>query len=217
MHFMDFWTEMPLPALVRLLFPAALLAFTAFLPGRGVARATALIIALYMPLLHELGPLWPARAVWALLWLGVAWRVGGAGRSVRSPTTRRLGGAESGTVGLMLCLVLLALLVAGVARQNLSASESRIASYGLLVMSLGLLHLMLRRDALRAGFSFAALGLGLQLLESVSRTALLEVARDRGHILIATATAVALADRIARVRQQDAGSGWVSDAHDLHD
>lgn len=217
MHFLDSWTGLAPLALARLLLPAALLAITAFLPGRSIARAAALACALFVPLLHELGPGW-LRAAWSLLWLGVAWRVGSGGPTIRSAITPRAGGMESGTVGLMLGLVLLALLVAGIARQNLTPADGRVASYALLMMCVGLLHLMLRRDALRAVLAFATLGLGLQLLETVSRAAVLEQnARDRGPILVATAAVVALADRLARVRQRDAGSAWVSDAHDLHD
>jgi hypothetical protein len=171
-----------------------------------------------MPFLGEAGPRWPIGVAWTLLWAGVAWRAGAGGRAVRNPVAARPGGVESGTVGLLLGLVLLALLVAAVARQDLSPEDGRRASYGLLVMCLGLLHLMLRRDALRATVAFAALGLGLQVLEAAARATLLAPeARDPGHVLVATAAAVALADRLARVRQQDAGSAWVSDAHDLHD
>jgi hypothetical protein len=77
---------------------------------------------------------------------------------------------------------------------------------------------MLRRDTMRATVAFAALGSGLQVLQAAAAATLL--ARDvlgSYDVLLATAAAVALADRIARVRQQDAGSAWVSDAHDLHD
>jgi hypothetical protein len=216
-HFLDSWTELPPLDLLRLLAPVALLAAGGLLPGRRIARLTAIAVALFIPALRELGPWWPWGAAWTALWLGVAWRVGETGPAQRAGRPRA-GGVESGAVGLLLGLVLLALLVAGVARQNLSHADGRLASYGLLVMCLGLLHLMLRRDARRALVGFAALGLGLQLLEGVSRAALIVAERrDPGAILVATLAAVALADRLARVRQLDAGSAWVSDAHDLHD
>jgi hypothetical protein len=198
--------------------PAVLLAASAFVPGRRIARGIAATFALFMPFMGEAGPRWPIGAGWALLWAGVAWRAGAGGRAVRNRVAARPGGAESGMVGLLLGLVLLALLVGAVARQGLSPEAGRRASYGLLIMCLGLLHLMLRRDALRATVAFAALGLGLQVLAAAARATLLAPeAHDPGHVLVATAVAVALADRLARVRQQDAGSAWVSDAHDLHD
>jgi hypothetical protein len=77
---------------------------------------------------------------------------------------------------------------------------------------------MLRRDALRATVSFASIGLGLQWLERAVREATLE-GRELpvGWVLLATAVAIVLAARTAGVRERDAGTAWVSHAHDLHD
>src|SRR5205085_10988908 len=121
-------------------------------------------------------------------------------------------------VGLMLGVALLALVAAAVARQDLTPVETRSASWGLLLLSLGLLHLMLRRDALRAMLAFGALGLGVQVLDRSARAASLSAGpADNGVIVLVSALATAIVARLGTIRQQDAGSAWVSDAHDLHD
>jgi hypothetical protein len=118
----------------------------------------------------------------------------------------------------MLGVTLLALLVAAIARQDLPAAEGRAASLGLALLCLGLLHLMLRRDAQRAMVAFATLGMGIQVLEHVAAGARLPGDPGRPWLAaVATAIAVTLAARLATIREQDAGSTWVSDAHDLHD
>jgi hypothetical protein len=130
----------------------------------------------------------------------------------------RLGGLESGTVGLLIGPALLALLLAGVARLDLDASLTRQCSFGMLLVSLGFLHLMLRRHAVRAATAFAAMGLGLQVLQDAVRTvATTGGAPPAGLPLAAAALAVALAARIGSGRTLTTGSAWVSDAHDLHD
>jgi hypothetical protein len=129
-----------------------------------------------------------------------------------------LGGLESGTVGLLLGPALLALLIAGVARLDLDAALTRQCSLGVLLVSLGFLHLMLRRHAVRAATAFAAMGLGLQLLQGAVRTVVTTGgAPPPGLPLVATALAVVLAERIGAARITTTGSAWVSDAHDLHD
>lgn len=218
MNFLDAWARLSPFDYARLMLPVSVLGLAAFLPGRAVARAAAAILALSMLALPELGTGWSMRWAWALLWCAIAWRTGlrAAGGTVSGRS--RTGGIESGTVGLLLALALLGLLVAAVARQDLAAVATRGASYGLLLLALGLLHLMLRRDSLRAMLAFGALGLGLQVLSGTARENLLpEVPHDHGSVLLATAVAVALAERLARVREHDAGSALVSDAHDLHD
>ena len=105
-----------------------------------------------------------------------------------------------------------------VARQDLSPEDARRASYGALVMVVGIIHLMLRRHARRAGVAFASLGLGLQVLEGAARSAQVpETLVPGGAVLLATAIAAALATRVAVIREHIAGTAWVSDAHDLHD
>jgi hypothetical protein len=77
---------------------------------------------------------------------------------------------------------------------------------------------MLRRHAARAATAFAAMGLGLQLLQGAVRTVVTAGgAPPDGLPLGATALAVVLAARIGAVRIATTGSAWVSDAHDLHD
>ena len=115
-------------------------------------------------------------------------------------------------------MVVLGLLIAAVARQDLSPEDGRRASYGLLLLGLGLLHLMLRRHVRRAIVGFGALGLGFQVLDGAARGAQVALgALAQGPPLLATTIAVALAIRLARGRERHASSAWVSDAHDLHD
>jgi hypothetical protein len=217
-HFTDTWTELQALDLTRLLAPVALLLLTLFVPGRFVARPATVLVALAMPWLPELGPP-PLVAGWALLWLFVAWHAGAAphgGAAGNAP--RPGGGAEPGLVGFAVGLALLALLIAGIARQDLAPEDGRRASWGLLVLGLGLLHLMVRRHAQRALVGFASMGLGLQMLHGAARGAELpNTLPGRALILVATAMTVALATRIARGRECVAGSAWISDAHDLHD
>ena len=84
-------------------------------------------------------------------------------------------------------------------------------------MSLGLLHLMLRRHALRAAVAFGALGLGVQVLDGMARRGEVGLGAPPAGVLIATAIAVAATVRLAGSRESTAGSAWVSDAHDLRD
>ncbi|OGF17984.1 MAG: hypothetical protein A2W00_02355 [Candidatus Eisenbacteria bacterium RBG_16_71_46] len=217
MHFLDSWTELSPLDLGRLLLPAACVALCILLPGRRVARIAAAGVALSVLLLREIGA-WPLIAAWSAVWALVAWRAGAATSRTGPASTTRVGGVESGAVGLMLGVALLALLVAAVARQNLSPEDGRRASWGLLVMGLGLLHLMLRRHALRALVAFAALGLGLQMLNGVARSAQVPgTLPAEGRVLLATLIVLALVGRVAWARQCAAGSASVSDAHDLHD
>jgi hypothetical protein len=217
MHFLDSWTQLSPLVLARLIFPVALLGLAVFLPGRRTARVTATLVAIAVPFLEGIGLAPALRAAWTALWAGVAWRAGSA--RWRAPNvSSRFGGMESGLVGLLIVLALIALLVAAVARQDLSPEFGRRASYGLLFMCLGLLHLMLRRDTRRALVAFAGLGFGLQVLERAAGTTLLPGNLPNASlVLVATLVVVGLVERLARVREQDAGSAWVSDAHDLHD
>lgn len=214
MHFTDTWTELHAVDLVRLLAPVVLLLVSLLVPGHRAARPVTALVALAMPWLPELGP--PALvAGWTLLWVFVAWR---AGTGPRGAAPRPAGGAESCLVGFGVGLALLALLIAGVARQDLAPEDGRRASWGLLVLGIGLLHLMVRRHAQRALVGFAAMGLGLQMLHGAARGAELPDALPaHGLVLLATAVAAALLTRVAGGRERVAGSAWISDAHDLHD
>jgi hypothetical protein len=192
-----------------------LLLVAVLVPGRGPASAAALCVAGTIPFLPELGLGRWGTVGWVLLWLAVAWLA-----SQPSPGTRvraRLGGLESGGVGLLLAPALLALLLAAVARLDLAPEPTRRASWGALVLTLGFLHLMLRRHAVRAATAFAALGLGAQALETVARGVAGGELPGPGLPFAAAVIAVSLAARIGWSRVAVAGSAWVSDAHDLHD
>lgn len=216
MHFLDAWLGLAPAHLLRSALPAGLVALAVFLPGRVAARLAALGVAVTLPFLPELTvPAWVA-AGWVGLWLVVARQ---AGRPERRTARRgaRPGGLESGTIGLVLGTALLALAGAGVAQLDLDADLTRRVSGGVLLAVLGLVHLMLRRHAVRAAVAFAAMGLGLQLLDGAVRTALVGGAAPAGLPLAGTALAVALTLRVGHVRAAAAGSAWVGDAHDLHD
>lgn len=219
MQFLSAWAEAGTPTLIQVLAVPALLAVAAFVPGRPAARGIALLLALLLPALGGIGLPAGIRWGWALLWLLVAWRVG-LPLPARRPDrdAARPGGIESGTIGLLLTLALLALMIAAVARHHLDADATRRSSYGLLLVATGMLHLMLRRDALRGLLAFGALGLGLQVLHGAAHDVLLPAGAEQPEVVLAgAAVALALVERVARVRQAAAGSPWVSDAHDLHD
>jgi hypothetical protein len=216
-HFLDAWVALPPSDLLRFAVPAALLLVAVLVPGRVVARLAALGLAVSLPFLRESGASPWITAGWVLLWLAIAWRAGLPSSRTARPGAR-LGGVESGTVGLLLGPALLALLLAGVARLDFDAALTRQCSFGVLLVSVGFLHLMLRRHAVRATAAFAAMGLGLQLLQSAVHTVVTAgAAPPDGLPLIATALAVVLAARIGAARVTAVGSAWVSDAHDLHD
>jgi hypothetical protein len=215
-HFLDAWLGLTPAHLLRSALPAGLIALAVLVPGRVVARLAALGVAVTLPFLPELAvPAWVATG-WVALWLLIAWQVGLPARRAAGPGAR-LGGLESGTIGLVLGIALLALAEAGVARLDLDGDLTRRASGGVLLAVLGLVHLMLRRHAVRAAAAFAAMGLGLQLLDGAVRAAALGGAAPAGLPLLGTTLAVALALRVGHVRAAVAGSSWVGDAHDLHD
>ncbi len=218
MEFLDSWRELAVPDLLRLLAPAVFLAVATLVPGVRVARLAAIGVALTIPLVEELGVGPRFTLAWSALWLLIAWGTRGREGAAKRPLAARHGRLEAGTVGLLLGLVLLSLLIAAVARQALSPEEARRASYGALLLMLGLLHLMLHGNVRRAGLAFGSLGLGLQVLESAAREAQVFVALNPGGaVLLATVLASALAMRVAAGRERLAGTAWVSDAHDLHD
>ena len=217
MHFLDAWAALPRLDLLRFGVPAALLLVAVLVPGRVTARLATLGLAASLPFLRESGASAGVTVGWVLLWLAIAWRTGRpSSRTTRSGA--RWGGLESGTVGLLIGAALLALLVAGVARLDLGAALTRRCSFGVLLVSLGFLHLMLRRHVVRAATAFAAMGLGLQLLQGAVRTVVTSGgAPPDGLPLLATTLAVVLAERIGATRIATTGSAWVGDAHDLHD
>jgi hypothetical protein len=219
MHFIDAWAELRATDMVRLLAPLALLVVSAFLPGQRLGQLTALGVALSIPWLRELGASPWLTAAWMLLWLLLAfWRPGDPEEIARRPLARAGGMLEIGSVGLALALVLALLLIAAVARQDMSPEETRRASFGAALLALGILHLMLRRHIRRAMTGFAAMGFGLQVLDGAAQSAQIQPAPTSAQFLLAaTWVAVALALRVAIARERHAGTAWVSDAHDLHD
>lgn len=218
MHFLDAWVELPALDLARLLGPLALLVISAFFPGQRLGQVTALGVAAAVPLLRELGTGPALTVAWGLLWLLLAlWRPAGE-EAARRPLAQPRGVAEAGTVGLALGVALALLLITAVARQDMSPEDTRRASYGVSLISLGILHLMLRRHIRRAMTGFAAMGLGLQVLDGAAQAAQVQPAPTASvAVLAASWLAVALALRIAISRERHAGTAWVSDAHDLHD
>jgi hypothetical protein len=215
-HFLDAWLGLGPSHLLRSALPAGFVALAVLVPGRQTARLAALGVAVTLPFLPELAvPGW-VTAGWILLWLAVAWQ---AGLSSSRPARRgaRLGGLESGAIGLGLGLALLVLVGVGVARLDLEGEVTRRVSAGVLLAVLGLVHLMLRRHAVRAITAFAAMGLGLQLLDGAVRAAVVGRPAPAALPLLVTALAGVLVLRVGRVRAAVAGSSWVGDAHDLHD
>lgn len=217
MHFIDAWTSLPPLDIVRLLLPAGFLVLAVFLPGRGPARIAALGVALCLPLVRELEVPPHLLAAWVALWIVIAWQAGRVTAGARRSLTTRLGGMEPGSVGLLIGAALLALLLAAVARQDLAPEEARRVAYALVLIDIGLVHLMLRRHALRAAVAFGALGLGVQVLDGMARSAEIGVPPSSPGIVLATAVAVGMTARLAGSRESAAGTAWVSDAHDLRD
>ena len=217
MHLFDYWFGLPVQDLLRLLLPAGLLTLATVLPGRNVARIASFGIAAALPLVRELDTPPPLTTAWVLLWCAVAWQVGGS--PVGPPPRRaRPGSVESGTVGLLVALALLALMIVSLARQDLDPAVGRRVVMAVLLLGVGVLHLVLRRHVRRAAIAFAALGLGLQVLDGAARAGeLAGSAPATPAIWLATAITVALVVKIGRARERFAGGPWVSDAHDLHD
>lgn len=217
MHFLDAWRELGGLDLARLAIPLAFTALATFLPGRRIALVAAIGVAASVPFLRELGAGPWLGAGWVVLWVAIAASLGDTDEGARRPLAQR-GMLEIGSIGLLLGLALMALLIAAVARQDMAPEDARRASYGVLFLGLGLLHLMLRRHARRAALAFAALGFGLQILDGAARGAQVQPSAATGSaVLILTALAVTIAIRIAAGRERFAGTAWVSDAHDLHD
>jgi len=218
MHLLEAWTTLGPLHLARLLaLPAAILV-TTLLPGRVLARGSALVCALGVALLDELAVPWWVRGTWVVLWLAIAWQAGLPERADLLPRPPRRRGFEAGAVALPLGLALLALMLAAVWRQTFQPDDARRASLGALLLGLGLLHLMMRRHVRRASLAMGGLGVGLELLTASARAA--DVAQEgppAGAALLATAIAILVVARLAEGRERYAGSAFVSDAHELLD
>jgi hypothetical protein len=215
-HFLDAWLDLSGFELGRLTALIVVCAAPVLVRGARAASLAAKILALLVPLvLLSRAPIALA-AGWGLLWLAAGARFQrelAADADAPVPT-----GFESAAVALGLGLALVALLIAGVARQNLPPHASRVTGTAVALLGLGIMHLMLRRHASRAAFGVAAMGLGLQLLDLAAREAELDGgARPHGAVLLGTAIAVALMIRVGESRTAHSGSALVSDAHMLHD
>jgi hypothetical protein len=217
-QFSDAWRELSAIDLVRLLAAPALLVAATLLPGARIVRIAAIGVAVLIPGLRELACSAPQVAGWSALWLFLAWRAAGTHEGETEPLTPVRGMFETGTLSLVLGVLLVMLLIVGVGRQDLSPEDARRASWGVLMLGIGLLHLMLRRHARRSAVAFAAMGLGLQVLDGAARGAQVRTHPEpTGGVLLATAIASLVVLRIASARERHAGSPWVHDAHDLHD
>ncbi len=218
MNFLDAWTTLDPLAMARWLTPAVCIALSLILPGRGIARVAAIGVAIALPFLPEPGP-WPRVAGWCVLWIAAGWLAGRAsGAQPPRPRSALLGGIESSVVGLAVGLALLVLVMAALARADLGRDADRRATVALLVLVAGLTHLGLRRRARRAALSFAALGLGLQLLEDAARIAEGPGAAPPSALpLVGTALALALVERLSAAREAAVGSDRIALAHDLRD
>ena len=218
MHLLEAWTSLGPFHLARLLaLPGAMLVAT-LLPGRQLARGSALVGTAGVLLLSEMSVPWWVRAGWVLLWLGIAWQSGLPERPdflLQPPRRRAL---EAGAVALPLGLALLALMLAAVWRQTFEPDDARRASLGALLVGEGLLHLMMRRHVRRAAIAVGALGVGLELLTAAARA--VDVAHEgapAGSALLAAVLSIIIVTRIADGRERYAGSVFVSDAHELQD
>jgi len=217
-HFLDAWTSLSFLDQLRLLAPAVVIGLATVLPGRRLAALLALALAISVPASGAIHGGWVLRAGWGLLWLTVAAVLYRAARAGMRRPAERAGGFESTLAGLMLGAPFLALLVLAIARQNLPLAPTRAATLGTLYLSLGLIHLMVRRHVLRSALGWGFVGVGLQVLEGATVGSVpASLAPPPGAALLATAVTIALVLRIALARARWAGSGWLSDAHDLHD
>jgi hypothetical protein len=188
------------------------------LPGRQLARGSALVAAFGVLFLNEMAVPWGVRGGWALLWLAIAWQSGLPERADLMPASPHRRALEAGAVALPLGMGMLALMLAAVWRQTFEPDDARRASLGALLVGLGLLHLMMRRHVRRASLAVGALGVGLELLTAAARAS--DVAHEgapAGSALLAAALSFTIVTRIAAGRERYAGSVFVSDAHELQD
>lgn len=217
MHFLDAWRTAPPLELLATLALLVVLAVPLFVRHWQALWLVALLSA------NQVRIVIPARTPlllsggWFLLWLFVA--LFSQREWVRGERTPGHGGRlESGLIGLSLGLAFLALLVIGVARQDLAGDPTRRVTLALVVMAIGLVHLMLHRHIRRAAFGLVTLGFGVQLLELAAGALQLPGTYHAAPgVLIGTALAASAALRLGEGREAATGSPWVSDAHELHD
>jgi hypothetical protein len=215
-HDLVAWWELTAPELARLAAPLALSLLALILPR---LRASAIPAGLTPLALVAWGlPTLPLALAWGVSGLAIAagvWQAPGA--SGPRPSAR--AAVEGVVLAGMLLGAWCVLLVAAVARQNPPAAEARQLCLGVLLLGVGMLHVLARRELARAALAAIPIGLGLAMIELVARETRLPGAPSEGGrlILLGTLVAAVLALRLAAARAEVPGSVWVSDAHDLHD
>ena len=85
MEFLDCWTELTLPDLLRLLAPAVFLTVATLMPGVRIVRLCAIGVALTIPLVEELGVTPRFTLAWSALWLLIAWGSRGQEGAAKRP------------------------------------------------------------------------------------------------------------------------------------
>ncbi len=218
MHLLDAWTSLTLADLLRLLVLPFAAVMATFLPGRRAARVAALMLAAAVLGLRELSPALAPRLGWALVWAALAWWVGRAGPAAEGAGPRRRQQVEAWVLGMPLGIGVLLLLLAALSRQGLAAEAARPAVLGVVLLSLGLLHLLTRPHVRRALLGFGLLAFGIEWLASAVRvTDVLHEGPPAGAALAAAALTLAVMVRLVHAREVLARAPLVSDAHDLHD
>src|SRR5262245_47946729 len=129
MRFVDAWASLSPFDLFRLYVPAAVLTIACVLPGRPIARAAAIILAIATLAMPEVGG-WPLRLGWSVLWVWVAKLATGRSATNRGPRSSGRAAFEIGIIGMLLGAILLVILIVGVAGQSLPEAETRQTSYG---------------------------------------------------------------------------------------
>ena len=217
MHFLDAWTRLSPLELGRFLLAPICVAIAIVLPGRRIAALASVGLAIASLITPDPGPL-PLVVGWLLLWLALAAYLTRASSDPPPDPSVRRGGIESGAVGLLLGLAMLTLLVAALARADLDDRVSREASAGLLLITLGLIHLMLRRHVLRAALAYGAMGMGLERMVLTANAQQLPGGdAPAAAVWFASVLAIGIVARVARLRLGGGGGAWVTGAHDLHD
>jgi hypothetical protein len=217
-HFLDTWMSVPPDQLLVWALTLLVTSASLVIPGwRPASLASFALLYTAPKLIAPHGHL-ALTIGWAVLWGIVTLAIQRRWYRVERTPRASAGRFESAIVGLALGGAFFLALIVGIAREDLPSSPTRGASFALAVMTVGLLHLLLRRHIVRAVVGITTLGFGLQLLELEGAAASVSGAPNRdGLVLLGTALAAALAFRLGSARERYTGSPWLSDAHALHD